>query len=192
MFGASFRGWQTSLNSNVQQGSRPFRCLSPFKPFQCGRAMQQPHLGVRSDELGRTSVIDPTKHEDLPTLCLRLHARVNAFIAADAPSTGFLRSTQEQTRTSLRVIEEALDRYRFVRSSSDNSCRIAGNVEEDKLIEFAAWNNCRSLTMEGKIALCFSFFFSPHCIQKASPQAVLPFNQSLSSPSIRLLKLTIL
>ncbi|KAI9667924.1 MAG: 3'-phosphoadenosine 5'-phosphosulfate sulfotransferase [Bathelium mastoideum] len=73
--------------------------------------MQQPHLGVQSDEQGRTSVIDPTKHEDLPTLCQRLHARVNAFIAAEAPAEGFLKTTQEQTRASLKIIEEALDRY---------------------------------------------------------------------------------
>ncbi|KAF2239948.1 adenine nucleotide alpha hydrolases-like protein [Viridothelium virens] len=73
--------------------------------------MQQPHLGVQSDEQGRTSTIDPTKHEDLSTLCQRLHARVSAFIAAKAPEQGYLRSTQEQTRVSLRVIEEALDRY---------------------------------------------------------------------------------
>ena len=79
--------------------------------------MQQPHLGIQSDEQGRTSTIDPSKHENLPILCQRLHARVNAFIAADAPKDGFLKNAQEQTKVSLGVIEEALDRYRFVRSS---------------------------------------------------------------------------
>ncbi|KAI9696328.1 MAG: 3'-phosphoadenosine 5'-phosphosulfate sulfotransferase [Bogoriella megaspora] len=65
-------------------------------------------LGVDSDSLGRSESIDTTKSEDLTTLCQRLHARVQAFIAADAPE-GRLRSVQEQTKTSLKVIEEALD-----------------------------------------------------------------------------------
>lgn len=106
-----------SIFLNTHQRNRYSLCIISRRHFQCRSAMQQPHLGIQSDEQGRTSIIDPSKHEDLPTLCQRLHARVNAFITAEAPAKGFLKTTQEQTRVSLRVIEEALDRYRFVRSS---------------------------------------------------------------------------
>ncbi|KAK4983722.1 3'-phosphoadenosine 5'-phosphosulfate sulfotransferase [Elasticomyces elasticus] len=46
----------------------------------------------------------------LPLLCERIHRRVYAFLEAEAP-TEALRRVQEQTRTSLGVIAEALERY---------------------------------------------------------------------------------
>jgi FAD synthetase len=47
-----------------------------------------------------------------PELCARIHDRIAAFLdVKDGP--GRLRGVQEQTRTSLRVIEEALARYRW-------------------------------------------------------------------------------
>ncbi|EON60809.1 hypothetical protein W97_00018 [Coniosporium apollinis CBS 100218] len=45
-----------------------------------------------------------------PQLCASIHDRVTAFLAEDAP-TERLKSVQEQTRTSLGVLEEALERY---------------------------------------------------------------------------------
>jgi FAD synthetase len=44
-------------------------------------------------------------------LCLKLAARVNAFLNAEA-ETPVLKAVQEQTRVALGVISEALDRYR--------------------------------------------------------------------------------
>jgi len=47
----------------------------------------------------------------LAELCANVHARVTAFLAADAP-TEQLRHVQAQTREALDVIGQALDKYR--------------------------------------------------------------------------------
>ncbi|KAK5152114.1 hypothetical protein BJ546DRAFT_1028012 [Cryomyces antarcticus] len=72
--------------------------------------MLEPLLGLRSDDHGRTETLDPNEPLPLPLLCAKINARVAAFLAADA-ATERLRRVQEQTRISLGVIEEALDRY---------------------------------------------------------------------------------
>ncbi|TKA67574.1 hypothetical protein B0A49_06724 [Cryomyces minteri] len=72
--------------------------------------MPEPLLGLRSDDHGRTETLDPNDPLPLPLLCAKINARVAAFLAADA-ATERLRRVQEQTRISLGVIEEALDRY---------------------------------------------------------------------------------
>ena len=48
----------------------------------------------------------------LRTLCAQLHEKVNSFLNEDV-KTERLRATQAQTRRSLAVIQEALDRYEF-------------------------------------------------------------------------------
>jgi len=73
--------------------------------------MPEPLLGIRSDDQGRTETIDPVDQERLPALCAKIHARISAFLAVEA-STERLKQVQEQTRLSLKVIEEALERYR--------------------------------------------------------------------------------
>ena len=45
-------------------------------------------------------------------LCAALAARVIEFLETEAP-TPLLQAVQEQTRTALRVIEIALERYRY-------------------------------------------------------------------------------
>jgi FAD synthetase len=84
--------------------------------------MPESLLGIHSDDQGRTETIAPGQEEHLPALCAKVHARVTAFLAAQA-STDRLRSVQEQTRLSLKLLDEALERYRLV------VCRI--NRERD-------------------------------------------------------------
>ncbi|KAI5201681.1 putative FAD synthetase [Aureobasidium subglaciale] len=72
--------------------------------------MPETLLGIRSDDQGRTATIAPGQEERLPAVCAKVHARVTAFLAAQ-PSTDRLRGVQEQTRLSLKVLDEALERY---------------------------------------------------------------------------------
>ena len=48
----------------------------------------------------------------LRTLCAQLHEKVSSFLQEDV-KTERLQATQKQTRRSLAVIQEALDRYEF-------------------------------------------------------------------------------
>jgi hypothetical protein len=48
-----------------------------------------------------------------PQLCARIHDRIAAFLESKDESPR-LKSVQEQTRTSLEIIEKALDEYRYV------------------------------------------------------------------------------
>ncbi|KAF2716350.1 adenine nucleotide alpha hydrolases-like protein [Polychaeton citri CBS 116435] len=66
--------------------------------------------GIDNDSAGRTETILKDDEGPLPQLCQKIHARVHAFINAE-PGNERLRAVQEQTRLSLRIIEEALDRY---------------------------------------------------------------------------------
>lgn len=47
----------------------------------------------------------------LAQICARVHAQITAFIDADA-TTDRLRRVQEQTRLTLRILDESLERYR--------------------------------------------------------------------------------
>jgi FAD synthetase len=57
-----------------------------------------------------------------PDVCARIHGRIAAFLA-EQPASPRLESLQQQTRISLRVIEDALDKYRYARPRSHNSPR---------------------------------------------------------------------
>lgn len=46
--------------------------------------------------------------------CARLDDRITAFLREDNEANSRLRAVQEQTRIALGVIEEALQRYRYV------------------------------------------------------------------------------
>ena len=52
----------------------------------------------------------------LRNLCAELHDKVTSFLQEDL-KTERLKATQEQTRRSLAVIQEALDRYEFAACS---------------------------------------------------------------------------
>ena len=49
-------------------------------------------------------------------ICAEVAAKVSAFLESE-PETPLLRRVQEQTRTALGVIGQALERYRYVLSS---------------------------------------------------------------------------
>ncbi|KAK3112595.1 3'-phosphoadenosine 5'-phosphosulfate sulfotransferase [Teratosphaeriaceae sp. CCFEE 6253] len=75
--------------------------------------MPHPVLGVSSDSHshgignGDAATIAPGA---LPELCAGIHERVDAFLKSE-PATERLRRVQEQSRLSLKVLEEALERY---------------------------------------------------------------------------------
>lgn len=48
-----------------------------------------------------------------PDLCARLDDRISAFLRDDDVKDARLRAVQEQTRSALGVIEDALQRYRY-------------------------------------------------------------------------------
>ena len=52
-------------------------------------------------------------------ICAALAARVKEFLETEQPTT-LLKEVQEQTKVALGVIDEALERYRFVNSPSLN------------------------------------------------------------------------
>ncbi len=54
----------------------------------------------------------PTEQLDLETLCRNIHTGVTRFLEQEVAADSSLRRVQEQTRTALGVIDEALDRYR--------------------------------------------------------------------------------
>ncbi|RMY60345.1 hypothetical protein D0863_11630 [Hortaea werneckii] len=70
----------------------------------------EPLKGVPSDSHGNTATITQDPPQALPELCAQVHARVAAFLRTE-PGTERLRNVQQQSRLSLRILEEALDRY---------------------------------------------------------------------------------
>lgn len=114
--------------------------------------MPETLLGIRSDDQGRTETIAPGQEDHLPALCAKVHARVTAFLAAQT-STDRLRGVQEQTRLSLKVLEEALERYRLV-------VRIE-LLARTRLISIQVSLNCPSRTMAAKTVWSSSFSISP-------------------------------
>lgn len=59
--------------------------------------MPESLLGIRSDDQGRTETIIPKGEGRLPALCAKLHARVTAFVDADA-TTERLKKVQSTLR----------------------------------------------------------------------------------------------
>lgn len=81
-----------------------------------------PQTGNNYGVNGQPSAQDPYSEPLLPStklplldLCAHINARVTQFLAVE-PRTEQIRSVQEQTRTALKVIDEALGRYRSVTS----------------------------------------------------------------------------
>lgn len=84
----------------------------------------------------------PSSALPLAELCSRVHGRVSAFLAQEAPS-GRLKGVQKQTRISLGVIQDALRRYRSVEF---------GNKSRAMLILDIVSRNCHCPTTAGKTA----------------------------------------
>jgi FAD synthetase len=73
---------------------------------------------------------DPRNHpangypaRPLRDVCLSLSAKVNAFLA-EHPESQLLRDVQAQLRVSLKVIEEALQKYRYARAHTSSPCAL--------------------------------------------------------------------
>lgn len=70
---------------------------------------------ISSNDVERTTASSPFVPEaplPFPELCARIHERISAFLAEKTESPR-LKGVQEQTRISLDVIAEALDRYKL-------------------------------------------------------------------------------
>jgi hypothetical protein len=61
-------------------------------------------------------------------LCARIHDRIYDFLEKEDVSPR-LKSLQEQTRTALRVIAEALDKYRYVARRGADAGQFRTNAE---------------------------------------------------------------
>lgn len=67
---------------------------------------------VSNDEFGYTAANSNSEQQhSLPAVCAQVHQLLETFLASE-PRNERLRGVQEQSRLSLRIIEEALDRYR--------------------------------------------------------------------------------
>jgi FAD synthetase len=80
----------------------------------------QPRLGEHDTPNGEPVIhgstlgsLFPDTQLPLHELCASIHERIESFLADDLEDEG-LRRVQRQTRSSLNVIEEALERYRWV------------------------------------------------------------------------------
>jgi hypothetical protein len=69
-----------------------------------------PNGGAQKPSL--PSPLLPSQPLPLSELCSRVHERMTTFLTQEA-RTRRLRSVQEQTKTSLRVIHEALRQYKY-------------------------------------------------------------------------------
>lgn len=103
------RSYRALLKAARLPSSPPDRRLpSCRRPVMTG----EPLKGVPSDSHGNTATITQDPPQALPELCAQVHARVAAFLRTE-PGTERLRNVQQQSRLSLRILEEALDRYRY-------------------------------------------------------------------------------
>lgn len=87
----------------------------------------------------------------LRSLCRDIKGKIEAFLAEDI-ETGVLRRVQEQTRLSLQVAGEALQRYECAASSSAECFH--GHVRTDLGPDFPPY---LYLTMEARTAWSFSY-----------------------------------
>ena len=73
--------------------------------------MPKPAVALNSHATATLDNYNDGPPQSLPALCADLHTRVEAFLAQDFEAEN-LRSAQAQTRISLGIIREALERYR--------------------------------------------------------------------------------
>ena len=67
-------------------------------------------------EIATSSYSNDEEDLTFPEVCARVHGKVEAFLNKEAKDQR-VRAVQEQTRTSLNVIGEALRKYRYVHVS---------------------------------------------------------------------------
>lgn len=59
----------------------------------------------------------------LAEVCAELHTRVESFLSRDLSHSEVLNSVQKQTRASLQVVKEALQRFEYVLDLHHNSLK---------------------------------------------------------------------
>lgn len=69
-----------------------------------------------SNHVDRSTPLIPELPLSFSDICARIHDRISTFLIEETNEQN-LRSVQEQTRISLGVISEALDRYRYILTS---------------------------------------------------------------------------
>ncbi len=81
--------------------------------------MQWHPAGVQSNGVAKPAIAAdaPLTATTLPDLCTELRRKVLAFLEEPTDDEA-VRHTQEQTRVSLQVVEEALKRYKYVSPAS--------------------------------------------------------------------------
>ena len=94
-------------------------CPLPRPPatqrYVCSRRVMTTRcLGVRTDEHGNSATIIQEPPQPLEETCRRVHERVQEFLKREYKNGERLRDVQVQTRRSLGVVGEALERYRYV------------------------------------------------------------------------------
>lgn len=75
--------------------------------------MPEPLSGVCLDSHGDSATIAHDSPLTLPELCAKIHAKVDAFLKRETKIER-LRSVQRQSKLSLNILEESLERYRCV------------------------------------------------------------------------------
>jgi hypothetical protein len=89
-------------------------------------------------------------------LCTRINDRIATFLDAKDVSER-VKNVQEQTRTSLRVIGEALEKYRWVLT-------VWGEMRKLATDSYVVYQSSPCRIMAAKTASSFSYYISVPCI----------------------------
>lgn len=117
------RGGTSSLLLHGQASDLRHAPRRPAK-HRRARCLSYDHCHLRAEMTGVTNNVPNSHAQDalIPDTsvsfadqCARLDDRITAFLREDNEANPRLRAVQEQTRIALGVIEEALQRYRYVR-----------------------------------------------------------------------------
>ena len=92
--------------------SRKHTCVS-CRVFNRSVAMSASFVRDNSNRVDRSTPLVPESPLSFPDICARIHDRISTFLTEET-NEQILRNVQEQTRISLRVISDALDRYRYI------------------------------------------------------------------------------
>ena len=123
--------------STVFPGHRPPRTVRVLHPTH-HRSLRistvngfDPKGRLAMTETGPKAAADNTSShgpKSLRALSIEIHNRVDTFLQEDV-KTERLKKVQAQTKTSLRVIEDALHRYRLVKAQmSQRQCKIEADI----------------------------------------------------------------
>lgn len=98
-----------------------------------------PDLKPEANTVPRIANGEPT--DSLSALCARLHAQVSRFLEEDVQDDR-LKKVQEQTRISMGVIAEALDRYTYEIPGTKGPSSIDWKIQQRRRHVFIARPRC--------------------------------------------------